>query len=297
MIAIKTDRGWFKFKTWQEVEELPGYIKDINPKVIKLKKVMGPYREPELRVCGLSTCRHKHYKGFIVELEDGRVTNIGADCGNTHLGVEFDVQSRQIVRDWASQERREAINSAKNRVEGWQKECEQLRNGEHGASWLLKQNKAMRDQNNGLPDTVTRFLQDAVRTGDNSVYTERAATQQEREIAKETGQGNLPFIKENVGTLTGMAGLSEINSLRDILAVDLEVHLKILVDLDVESLTDKDLQFWAKWCSEVDGKIDKVRSIIKDTQRFFTRENIGLLFEMVQGDEGKQVMKFAKQYQ
>lgn len=296
MIAIKTDRGWFKFTTWQEVEDLPGYINDIDPKVIKLKKVMGPYREPELRVCGLSTCRHKHFKGFIVELEDGRVTNIGADCGNTHLGAEFDVQSRLIVRDWASQERRETINCAKSRTEGWQRECLQMRNGEHGASWLLKQNKTIRDHNDGLPDSVVRFLQNAIKTGDNSVYTERAATQNEREIAKETGQGELSFIRENVGALSGIKGLSKINSLRDILAVDLEVNLKTLAGLDVESLSDKDLQFWAKWCSEVDSKINVVRSIINDSQKFFTRDNICLLFETVQGDEGKQVMKVAKQY-
>lgn len=296
MIVIKKDRGWVKAESWEEVESLPGYIRDIDPKVIKLEDVIGSYREPEFRVCGLSTCHTKHYKGFIVSLEDGRVTNIGADCGSTHLGVEFDQKSRQLDRDWASQERREAITSAKNRIEQWQNECQQIRNEEHGASWLIKQNAAMNDKTNGLPESVTKFIYDAIKTGDHTVYRERSATEQEKEIARETGQGGIQFIKEDVGTLAGLNSLAKVHNLRDIFVSDVEIHLNTLERSNVDELLDKDLRFWAKWCSEVDSKLDQVRTIVRETQKFFTRENIGLLMETVQGEDRVKVMQFAQQY-
>ena len=303
MIVIKSDRGWVKPETWEEVESIPGYIRDIDPKEVKLKNVIGSYREPELRVCGLSTCHRKHYKGFIVELEsddatnrNGNITNIGANCGHTHLGAEFDIQSRQIDRDWASQERRETIKSAEYRIDNWQIECDKLHNDEHGASWLIRQNRAMHERTSGLPDAVCKYIQDALRTGDSAVYKEHAATLQEREAARETGQSDSSIIKENIGTLSGLSGLSKIKILREILVIDLEKHLKTLSDIDVETLADEELRFWAKWCGEVDSKIDMVRSIVNETQKFFTRENISLLYEVTHGDDGKQVMRFAKQY-
>ena len=51
MITIKSDRGWENPRSWDDVTSWPGYVSEIDPKVLELFAVIGKYRESERKVC------------------------------------------------------------------------------------------------------------------------------------------------------------------------------------------------------------------------------------------------------
>jgi len=292
MITIKRDRGWEKPESWQDVESIPGYVRDIDPLSIQLDAVVGKYREPELRICGFSNCHTKHFRGYLVTTKDGRITNIGVDCGRKHFGVDFENMSRQLDRDWLNQERRESIFSALGKLDAWKSACDDLMNGKRGASWLSKQHREMQDFKTGLPRSILRSIQEMMRTGRTVLYKERAATEQEKAFAKETGQRMPNIVQEEVGTLKGLSGLAKMEEL---LPKDLIPNLDAIAEIDVDAATEGDLQFWSKWCGEVDVKVEQAKSIIDSAQIFFHEDNISKLAEISSTkDEERSIMRFAK---
>ena len=297
MITIKKDRGWEKLESWEDIKSLPGYVRDIDPKAVKMEAVIGKYREPELRVCGLSNWHTKHFRGYLVSTIDGRVTNIGVDCGKNHFGVDFEIMSRQLDRDWQNQEHRESILSAKNRLDEWSSNCHRLLNDEHGASWLYKQHKSLMNFEKGLPEIIARKLKELMKNGNNILTRERAATKQEKEIAKETGQKMAAVIIEEVGVIKGLNGLSNIDELRSLLPKDLVPNLEVLKDINVTNASENDLRYWSKWCGEVDDKIAEASLIIEDARKFFAIENISMFTEIAESrNEEKSVMRIARHY-
>lgn len=301
MITIKRDRGWENPQSWSDVIELPGYVSEVDPKAVKLDAVIGKYREPELRVCGLTSCHRKHYRGYLVSCKDGKVTNIGVDCGKTHFGVDFETMSRQLDRDWQNQERRIAIAAAKARISQWQEECERLLNGtdeKKGAKWADRQHRRLLGAESKLPTLMLQMLRNAIKNGDGVLYVERTASEKDKEIAKETGQSIGATISEEIGTLYGVVGVGELEIIRETVPRDIVPNLNKLSALNVDEAGEGELRFWAKWSGEVDGKLNRVNSILNDALRFFSRENIALLAELAENKEQELiVMKYAKEYQ
>ncbi|MEW8348577.1 MAG: hypothetical protein AB2687_09720 [Candidatus Thiodiazotropha taylori] len=298
MITIKKgDRGWENPENWEDVESLPGFVKDIDPREVELDAVIGKYREPELRVCGFSTCRTKHFRGYIASTKDGRVTNIGVDCGKKHFGVDFETMSRQLDRDWQNQQRRLEISAAQNMCDGWIIKCSNLINGDRAASWINRQYRLIIDREDGLPPSVSQDLLKLIKSGDNVLYRERTATEQEKDIARETGQQQLEIIREEIGSIQGIKGLGLIEELRNILPKDLELNLKNLSEIDVNKCTDTELRYWAKWSGEVESKFTRATMIIEDARKFFNQDNITLLSEIaLNRKDEKKVMLIAKKY-
>lgn len=64
-----------------ELKTLPGYVSQINPKMVGLRRIIWPYHFRSELQCALTNCRAHHKEGVIVELEDGSISNIGHVCG------------------------------------------------------------------------------------------------------------------------------------------------------------------------------------------------------------------------
>lgn len=297
MITIKRDKEWVKVESWADVEGLPGYVPELDPKAVELDAVFGWYHEPELHVCGLSNCHTRHYRGYLVSTKDGQVTNIGHECGATQFGVEFETMSRQLDRDWQSQERREAVRAALARVPEWQARCAELLHGERGASWLDKEHRVLSHAASGLPAALARVVRDLIRSGDETLVRVRVATEREREIARETGQRVPQEVREEVGELAGVAVLGRIEELRELLPRNLEPGLATLAALDVEQASDSELRHWAKWVSEVEGELRRAADIVDAGRVFFTKDNVSQLAELATtGSDEKAVMRLARRY-
>ncbi len=44
MITLNTERGLERIESWSDVESLPGFKRDIDPKTVKLSSIIGKYR-------------------------------------------------------------------------------------------------------------------------------------------------------------------------------------------------------------------------------------------------------------
>src|SRR5687767_13308314 len=136
MITLNTQHGPTRVESWNDIESLPGFGKDIDAKTVTLGSIIGKYQLPDHVICGLSNCDHKHLRGYVAATSDGRVINIGKDCGKTHFGVDFETLSRKFDRNVVDKERREVLGAAKDRLGNYDSQIEELKNADKGAAWL-----------------------------------------------------------------------------------------------------------------------------------------------------------------
>lgn len=303
MITLNTERRLERIESWADVETLPGFHKDIDPKAVRLSSIIGRYRFSDQVTCGLSTCHHKHFRGYVVTTNDGRVTNIGKDCGKTHFGVDFETLSRSFDRELLDMERREALSAGKNRLDSYVQQIEALKNAEKGATWLNKQIKLLRNPNTGLPNRICRQLDDMVRTQSPVLKRARRATKEEIEAMRTTGRLKEDdrrteiMIEDEVGTLNGLAVLQPENDIRQLLILELGETLDRLRNIDIASATSHELGQLTKRIAEVGPTLDRCRHIVALGVQFFARENLSQLAEVAETeDDEKQIMSFARCY-
>lgn len=133
MITLNTERGLVRVDSWSDVESLPGFTSILDPHEHKLSDVIGRYVFKEYIPCGLSNCRQKHGKGYVVSTKTGAVTNIGHRCGQTHFGIDFDKNSKRFERMVSEQNYRETIGSFLMLLDEYEDTLSRLRSGCNGA--------------------------------------------------------------------------------------------------------------------------------------------------------------------
>jgi hypothetical protein len=94
---------------------LERYVDCIDPTLVKLKRVVQPYYLRTLMRCSLTTCHQEHLDGVLVELEDGRFSNIGHVCGSRpeNFGEQL---TREMQFFGEAQVRRDAILRLQDRA-------------------------------------------------------------------------------------------------------------------------------------------------------------------------------------
>lgn len=213
MITLNSDAGLVRLDAWEDVTTRPGFTADVDPKAVQLESIIGTYRFTDYVKCGLSTCHHQHFRGYLVTTKDGRITNIGKDCGKTHFGVDFETMTRTFERDLANAERRETLVTTQHNVDQLLDQVEQLKKELKGATWINRQMTELRYLDVGLPGGVLQHLDDMIRRHSPVITRQRQATKAEIEVMRETGQlrgpwtGDPVYITEEIGTLRGLAVL------------------------------------------------------------------------------------------
>lgn len=282
MITLNSERGLVRIASWDDIESVPGFTADIDPKTVKLKEIIGSYTFDALIPCGLSTCHQPHGNGFLVAAADGRVTNIGRICGKKHFDVDFTQMSRVFLAAVRAQQNREFLGELRNRLSTITTEVTTIKTEQHGAAWINTRVNQLTGRSTALPTPVINAVRRAVRRGDGALIIERAATEQEREERSaavdvkglEHLRRNVLFVVEDrVGQLDGFAALTPGNGLREILGV-IEPFLTALADADIENLPDKQLRELSKMGGELDANLERLRRIVAAGRRLLTRQNI-----------------------
>lgn len=291
MITLHSDRGLVRIASWDDIESVPGFTADVDPKAVKLKEIIGSYTFDALIPCGLSTCHQPHGNGFLVAAADGKVTNIGRICGKRHFSVEFTQMSRVFFAVVRAQQNREFLSELRNRLSTIRTEVTAIRNEQHGAAWINTRVNQLIGKSTALPTPIVNAVRQAVRRGDGTLVIERAATKQEREERSaavdvkglEHLRRSVPFVVEDqVGQLDGFAALAPGNGLREILAA-IEPFLTALSEADIENLPDKKLRELSKAGGELDANLERLRNIVAAGRRLLTRENIQQLTRFATG--------------
>jgi hypothetical protein len=285
MITLNSERGVVRIASWDDIESVPGFVANIDPKTVKLKEIIGSYTFDALIPCGLSTCHQPHGNGFLVAAADGRVTNIGRICGKRHFSVEFTQMSRVFLAVVREQQNREFLGQLRNRLPNIIAEVSTIKTEQHGAAWINVRVNQLTGKSTALPTPIFNAVRQAVRHGDGTLVIERVATKQEREERSaavdvkglEHLRRNAPFvIEDRVGQLDGFAALAPGNGLREILG-DVEPFLTALLGADVENLPAKQLRELSKVGGELDANLERLRNVVAAGRRLLTRRNIGQL--------------------
>jgi hypothetical protein len=296
MITITSERGLEHIDSWEDVATRPGFVQDVDPAAVALDAIIGNYQEAEPVRCGLSTCRQPHGRGYLVTLRDGRLTNIGKDCGRNYFGVDFETMRGTFDRDLLRQERREIIVAAQHRAEALVAEIAELRGGQYGADWLHKQTRALLT-NGVLPSYVVTAIDRMIRDRDGSISIEREATQEEIELieAAERRRVEKPhYIGEDVGLIDALFVLYPENNLRE-LVLRLGHVLDEVRAANVDDMTGPAMGHLVKAVAEIDENMDRLRSTVKAGVRLLNPRNIGQLVHLARSEEDQRgITRFAK---
>jgi len=306
VITLSPDgQGLVRIDNWEDVNGIPGYVRELDPASATLKSILGSYQIADRVPCGLANCRQPHSRGYLVATDDGRVTNIGNVCGKTNFSVEFETMRRKFDDDIRRKERREQIDAAKSRAQRLLDELATLRREERGADWVRRTSRTLLNPQGTLPSYLVTAVRDMVRTRSADITVEREATQDEidrmdvaarRRIDRDPDQKL--YVSEVVGNLDGLAALFSEHDLHEVVAIDLIPKLEELLGVDPGSLSDSQQIAWVKWIAEIDDKMDRARTAVRTGRRLLTMRNIAQLTELAKtSDDARQIMRFAKSLQ
>ena len=286
MITLKDDQELISIESWDQILSRPGYSGNVDPESAKLKEIIGNYYLPSEVPCGLSSCHQQHLKGYVVSTVAGAITNVGHVCGKKYFGVEFEQMRRQFDRDVRMQSYREELSAFQRRIPEIESAIEDLRTEAFGADWVNRQVTALLTPGNGI-DTVRTTLMDMVKRQDERITIPREATKEEKAAAEERERRTIEgpmYIDEVVGRLMGLSTLADQNSLREILILDLEVGLKRVAQLDVDTAIETVLARESRWAGEVAQKLELANLNIRTGRQLFTKRNLRQLEHLIKAE-------------
>lgn len=286
MITLNTkERGLEHVESWDDIRAIPGFTDQLDPTEYELKEIIGRYIFNDRIACGLTTCRQPHEKGYLVRTKPDSVTNIGNQCGKTHFGVEFLQQTRTFERLITEQNNKETVASFIFRIEEYLATVTTIRSGEKGADWVHKESRPLVEKGKGCPETVVHAVLSMARNRNPAITLSRAATKEEIEDLQAIENRTVQYVDEQIGTLDGLAALFDENDLRRLLVSDIQPQLKTLSELDIDTVTFRDLRYWAKWCAEYDEKMSRAQNVIDQGRKLLTFDNLAQLEHLLDSNE------------
>ncbi|MFM4831267.1 hypothetical protein [Aeromonas media] len=288
MITLNSERGFVKVENWEDIETLPGFTTNLDPKEHELNQIIGRYIFKDYIKCGLSNCHTPHGKGYIVSTKSGPITNIGHNCGKNHFDVEFDQLSKAFERDIALHTYRENIGSTLIVLDLYKEKISSIRSGTQGADALYRKSRLLAKGTSGCPEEATSIISKMIRGRDPVISIEREASKKEVDDLEVIQGKKLPrpyYIQEKVGELSGLSFLFEENCLRSILVLDLEEGFKGLSKLDVDNGSFKELKRWSAWCYDIERKIENIEGLIEVGLKLFQKNNLLKISEAIPDKE------------
>ncbi|ASK18886.1 hypothetical protein [Halomonas sp. N3-2A] len=254
----------------------------------KLKFILQAYQFPEDQQipCGISSCRTKHGRGFLVLTSDGLETNIGNRCGKKHLGADFDYErnrfnaeqrrakNRQAVSDFRkdASQNSSLLDSVIERAKPLQKRKKQQMR-EHPSAWsevkkLSKRRVSYIDNEDRLKieDARTLHKKQGTQLKFTKWFDREKPTVADLRIRLDGLQAaGYDFHEELVAGL--QSPLSE---------------LMALTDEAIDGMNDATLDKWRKLIQQVPAKISKAEDMIIETGKLLSPTNT-LKFQYLPG--------------
>ena len=272
MILLSEDgKGFVIIKSWDDVTERSGYKKQIDPKEIKLKQIIGRYHISPRQPCGISSCGTKHNKGYLILCEGGIETNIGNKCGKRIFGVDFQDLERIFTKDTNAQRYRQNISTFKNRLPGYKSELVQITNGQKQGLWCYKQMHW--HMSKGFEEATLTALNQKSKRGDNVIQRERALSHREIEIAREAGNKSTHDI-DIVRRINGLSAVHNYKKLKTLLNYIFIEDYETFLTLNEDEMDHRALKRWNRWVNMFENRITKTKFIIEECNRFLLPDNI-----------------------
>jgi hypothetical protein len=258
----------------RELHELPGYTDKVDPSVEPLKDVFGTTLFPELVQCGLKNCRQWHLEGYVVELENGKVTNVGNICGR-HFGTLF--ESRRIEY----QERQLRPHLIEKLAAGRQVVARQTRHID-SQSQDLRELLARRVRFKRAFPRLSGSIEKRAHEGNTNITedVERSASEIDDLVAANSSlsRDSVRYRTVRVGTLTGLSFfVADIGAMLQVLGrAEAFASIESLPLLQVDALLD-----WERWFDALPSQVVAAADLIGAGGAFFSEMNVRLIARIV----------------
>jgi hypothetical protein len=112
-------------RTPSDITSYPKYLESIDPKTRPLRRIITGYYLNEEYPCGLKSCHQPHKEGFLVELEDTYVTNVGWVCGQ-QFGEKFAIERTRYAEQILRPKAIATIQNIVSKINGLPQEIQRL---------------------------------------------------------------------------------------------------------------------------------------------------------------------------
>ena len=256
----------------QDVLNIIGANTSIDPERSPLKRIVQHYYvRPEIQ-CSLSRCHRWHNEGYIVELEDGRSTNVGHVCGK-QFGDKFAIEEQKYQEQILRPQLAQAISSSKKRLRELTQPIDELKQ----RAQLVSTRKSAFVS---LFKSVIPELRRRAANRDSEVFESIIRNNQELEdlLAANPFQNRDALRIKNIlrGHIYGLRLFSE--NVFETITGSLSSPLEELIGLaDPQSLSIRKLVEWDSWLRTLNEKISDASALVEDGEQFFTSGNFKLI--------------------
>lgn len=223
----------FNIKSKADLQKLERYRYDIDPEREPLKKILQHYYVTPMIQCGLSGCHRWHNEGYLVELENGNLTNVGHVCG-AGFGEKFETERAKYTESILRPRLLQATREGKKILQSKQAQLTLLSDA---ANRLSSRKSEFRKC---FPE-ISRQLDRRASTGSPMVTESIARSAKEIEdlIAANPHQKleTLRFREVEKGRIAGLQ-LFSIN-IREKISQELVYKAQAMVDLDIDTQKPK----------------------------------------------------------
>lgn len=269
--------------TYEVLKQRPGFIEKLDPREIRLDRIIKPYWFDQLAPCGLSVCRTGHKKGYLVLAEGGQETNLGNICGKKHFKVEWQLLKKSHIARINEARYRTNLTSLKRTLNSLRTEIDSVLDGEFGAKNRLK--KMTFQIERGFEIKTINGLKLRAQRGSHIIAQAVMASEHEKGIAemfndpsnRQANQRSAPKLKYKEEILYIIAGLSAVQSytkLKSIVSLHLGDRLNHFQHIEIDALSAKDLKHWNEWGRKIKQRIQEAKEITEECARFLEPSNI-----------------------
>jgi len=276
-ILSEDGKSIVRLESWEEVFARPDFQRDVDPKEVKLKTILGRYEFGSKEACGLSNCHQQHQNGYLVLCSNNVETNIGHQCGKTYFGVDFEHMKKIFQKDLNVRNARANIEDKICQLDVVQQRIANLlKNG--GNECFAK----MRDYRDKVATGALRVkLERRAKNGDEKIFQVYDPTQQEIELEEArlnrrvTPEERAAMIsKELVGLVYGARAFNSYIKIKILLKDDIPNLIEEANGIDTASLHPNEILAWSKRLDGIESGFDEIQRIIEDCKRFLVQSNL-----------------------
>ncbi len=256
---------------WDELAALPGFRPEqVSVEDMRKGNVVGQYsmKGSDLRPCGIASCSQPHKHGFIVELADQTLSNVGRICGKHKLGVEF---NQMLVRYRATRKamaKAQAAGVVRDEAMAAVADAQMM-------PPMLQAAKALLGSLDSLTPRMRAVLERRAASGDSQITRLRDPTSEEVKKAKFLGDPRPTTVSEVVATIDEIRAVAPNNRVDFIAEKRIPLAIEQLTAMVADALTDSDaIALKTRVLRETRDLLDRS---IERTTRFFSPGNVAKL--------------------
>jgi len=226
-------------------------------------------RDQRKEKCAIRECRTRHWTGRIVQLGDGRLTGIGHRCGKKY----FPEQWNELIRESNVAEAAENVQTLIRNMQA--RAGELLARLDKVRPDIDRHSKLKAQFEKSVPAVIVDEVRERASRDNSAIVVYRKLSDQEREIARATGQASAKQGAEDrvIGRIAGLAVFQTNNDLAQIA----DQQIRPICERGVAGELDKKLPKYVADCAPLLDRIDRV---LFASSQFFEDGNLKQLLRL-----------------